>query len=217
VAISEATCWTEIRGAAAGRENDRDAFVRRYETVIRAYLAARWRGSPLVGEIDDGAQEVFVECFNGALGRADPDRPFRAFLFGVIKNVARRVEHARARAGLPLHSSFELPAREKSLSGVFDRAWAKALVQQAARLQRDRAKGDERATKRVEILRLRFQENLPIRAIAERWGDDPARLHHQYAAAREEFRAALGEVVAEHQPGDPGEVERECRRLIAFF
>ena len=43
---------------------------------------------------------------------------------------------------------------------------------------------------------------------------DPARLHREYATAREEFRAALRDIVAEHQPGD---TEREAERLIACF
>ena len=76
---------------------------------------------------------------------------------------------------------------------------------EAAQLQRTRA--DERgpeAVQRVELLRLRFEENLPIRAIAERWGVDARSLHHAYALARQEFKAALLEVVAFHQPGSPG-------------
>lgn len=170
-----------------------------------------------MSEIDDAAQEVFIDCFKGALERADPARPFRAFLYGVVRNIARRAEHARVRRGLPLHSSFDRPAAEGSLSDVFDRAWAKALVKHAVHLQRERAKGNERAETRVEILRLRFEENLPIRAIAERWGGDPAHIHREYATARKEFQKALRDVVAEHQPDDPGTVDRECRRLIAFF
>ena len=42
VAISDVTCWTVIRGAAAGRAEDCAEFAQRYEGVIRAYLAARW-------------------------------------------------------------------------------------------------------------------------------------------------------------------------------
>lgn len=219
MAISEATCWTVIRGAAAGCERNRAVFARRYAPVIRAYLLARWRRSPLASEIDDATQDVFLDCFreNGALSRADTGRPFRAFLYGVVRNVARRCEHARARAGLQPPSGFDPPGREETLGRVFDAAWAKAIMKQAAALQRDTALGDERATARVELLRLRFQEGVPIREIAARWNDDPARLHHEYATARDEFRAALREVVAEHSPGTPGDVERECQRLIRCF
>jgi DNA-directed RNA polymerase specialized sigma24 family protein len=176
---SETTCWTMIRGAAAGRAPDRDEFSRRYSPVIRAYLAARWRGSTLVGEIDDAEQEVFIDCFKdgGALGRANPERPFRAFLYGVVKHVAQRFERARQKAGQPLDD--DTPARERSLSAEFDRAWASALMRQAARAQAEAAKqkgGD--AELRVKLLRLRFQDNLPIRDIAKSWNEDAAHLHH---------------------------------------
>ena len=35
----DTTCWTVIRGAAAGDRDDRDLFARRYEPVVRAYLS----------------------------------------------------------------------------------------------------------------------------------------------------------------------------------
>jgi len=64
------------------------------------------------------------------------------------------------------------------------------------------------------LLRLRFEENLPIRTIAARWGVDAAALHHSYALARQEFRAALLAVVAFHQPGSPADVEQEATDLL---
>jgi RNA polymerase sigma-70 factor (ECF subfamily) len=71
--------------------------------------------------------------------------------------------------------------------------------------------------RRVELLRLRFQEGLPIRDIATRWQTDAAVLHHEYARAREEFRAALLEVVAFYHPGTAAEVERECANLLSLL
>ena len=68
---------------------------------------------------------------------------------------------------------------------------------------------------RVELLRLRFHEGLPIREIARRWGTAAEVLHHEYARARQEFEAALREVVAFHHPGSPEEVEQECSNLLA--
>lgn len=44
----ESTGWTVIRAAAAGSPSDREELARRYLGVIRAYLAARWRGSALL-------------------------------------------------------------------------------------------------------------------------------------------------------------------------
>ncbi len=37
---SDSTCWTLVRGTAAGRPEDRETFVRRCAQVIKAYLAA---------------------------------------------------------------------------------------------------------------------------------------------------------------------------------
>src|SRR5207248_3872215 len=137
---------------------------------------------------------------------------FRAFLYGVIRNVARRFESRPVRAAGRLP---EIAADEASQSRLFDRAWAQAIMAEAARLQRQRAaEGGPEAARRVELLRLRFEENLPIRAIAERWGADPARLHHAYALARQEFRAALLAVLAFHQPGSPAELEQEAATLL---
>lgn len=212
----ESTSWTVIRAAAAGSPADRDELARRYLGVVRAYLAARWRGSALRGELDDAVQEVFVECFRqgGAVEAAGAGRvpSFRAFLCGVVRNVARRFESRPVRAAGPLP---EVAADEAGLSRLFERAWAQAIMAEAAQLQRRRAgeRGPE-AERRVELLRLRFEEGLPIRAIAEKWGDEAARLHHAYALARQEFRAALLEVVAFHHPGTPAEVEEEAAGLL---
>jgi RNA polymerase sigma-70 factor (ECF subfamily) len=212
-----------IRAAGAGSPGDRDEFARRYGPVVRAYLAARWRFSPCRQDLDDAVQEVFVECFKqgGILDRADCGRGFRPFLIGVIRNVARRWEAERGR-----QRERQAPG-DKDLEGVaddeatptraFDRAWARALLREAARLLEQHAATDEAARKRAELLRLRFHEGLPIREIARRWQADAAVLHHEYARAREEFRAALAEVVAFHRPGTPSEIEQECASLLALL
>ena len=212
----ESTCWTVIHAAAAGGAADRDKLVRRYLGVVRTSLGARWRGSPLVQDLDDAVQEVFVEFFRdgGALGAVSDGRVpnFRAFLFGVIRNVARRFESRPARMAAPLT---EIAVDDASLSELFDRTWARAIMAEAARLQERQAaqRGDE-AVRRVELLRLRFEENLPIRAIAERWGVDGAKVHHDYAQARQEFRTALVEVIAFHHPLSPAELEQEAAALL---
>ena len=213
---SESTCWTVIRGAAAGRPADREELARRYLNVVRAYLAARWRNSSLLQDIGDAVQEVFIECFRqgGALEAAGAGRVphFRAFFYGVIRNVARRFESRPHRTSDQLP---EIEANEASLSKLFDRTWAQAMMAEAAQLQQQRASdlGSE-ALQRVELLRLRFEDNLPIRTIAERWGMSANELHHSYAKARQEFRAALLEVVAFHQPGSPGVLEQEAAELL---
>lgn len=224
MAHQESTCWTLLHAAAAGAEASRAEFAVRYTPVVRAYLAARWRGSfRRLDELDDAVQDVFVECLRegGLLDRAQADRPggFRAFLYGTVRNVALRIETRQARrsarespASVDLHA---IAGGEDAFSRVFDRAWAKAVMREAAERQSELAEQrGEAALRRVELLRLRFHEEMPIREIARLWGLDAASLHHEYARARQEFRAALGEVVARHTAGSPEEVDRECAELL---
>lgn len=223
------TCWTMIRAAGHGEDAARADFARRYTSVIRAYLGARWRSTPLLEEIDDAAQEVFLECLreNGALARAREGSAggFRAYLCGVVRNIALRFEQRRAQrmrrhpaAGRAGSNGPEPMADDPSWSKVFDRAWAQRIVREAADCQRERAaaRGPD-AERRVELLRLRHHEGLPIRTIATQWEVDPARLHHEYARAREEFRAALLEVLAFTHPDAPGDAQREARFLLELL
>ena len=205
----------------AGDTAARDQFARRYLPVVRAYLATRWRGTPLLDRVDDAVQEAFVACLRpgGALDRLDPSRPggFRPYLYGVVRHIALHLEAGRSRepprADVP--DLDHLPADDPDLSRVFDRAWARALVREAAELQARQAGGRGPACRRVELLKLRFHDGLPIRDIARRWGADPTGLHREYAKAREEFREALRAVVAFHRPGTAEEVDRACAELVA--
>ena len=107
-----------------------------------------------------------------------------------------------------------MEAQEASLSDVFDRAWANAVMKQAAALQAERAVQDE-ARRRVELLRLRFTVGLPMRRIAETWDMDRRKLQYQYDLARKEFEAALHEVIRRHHP--EAAVAEESARLLQFF
>ncbi len=220
------TRWTIIRDAALGDEAARAWFAHHYAPVVRAYLGARWRGSAWIEGLDDAMQDVFVECFreDGILARAKPDRGagFRAFLLGAVRNVARRFERNRLRDRLhpagPSTLEAALPADDDVPSRVFDRAWARTVMRDAANVMQQRAhrEGAE-AVRRVELLRLRFQEGLPIREIADRWGADATKVHREYARARREFQWALREVVAGKEGGSSGPVVAECRRLLALL
>lgn len=224
------TCWTVIRAAAQGVAPERAAFVERYGAAIRAYLAARWRHAPHLAELDDAVQEVFLECFRGegALAKVDAGRPggFRAFLYGVVRHVALRFEEGRGGRGGHAHAAAEtaelaaIPADGPSLSQVFDREWARAIVRAAAERLAAQA-ADDAARRRVELLRRRFGDDTPIRTLAAEWQVDAARLHHEYARAREEFRAALHAVVAFHMDGGdgggPAAIDRRCRELLALL
>jgi RNA polymerase sigma-70 factor (ECF subfamily) len=211
-----------IEAAAKGSQPEREAFARHYLDVVRSYLMARWGGSSLRQSIDDAVQDVFVECFrhDGPLARADRSRGggFRPFLFGVVRNIARRIESrdfARVKA---VQSGVDLAGincDDTHLSHVFDRAWARSIMRQAADLQTERARqAGDAAMRRVELLRLRFREGLPIRKISRLWDEDASKLHHDYAQARREFKAALKQIVAFHYPGSPEVIERECANLL---
>jgi RNA polymerase sigma-70 factor (ECF subfamily) len=214
-----------IEGAASGEDRDRIEFVRRYGDVAKAYLRKRWGASPLIQDLDDAVQEIYVECFreNGALSRANPARSggFRAFYFGVIRNVARRHESQTRRRNRNALSDFDferLPSGEDGLAEAFDRAWAKAIMRQAGEvLQKQALTSGEAAEERVELLRLRFYQDKPIREIAALWNEDPARLHHEYARARREFEAALFDVVGWHHRGTPAAIREECVRLLSLL
>lgn len=217
------TCWTLVEGATAGNERCRAEFAARYLPAIRAYLVVRWRSTPLLDTVEDAVQQVFVDCFraDGALSRLDPSRGggFRPFLYGVVRNVARHVEthRARNREHAP-GSRVDLQALEghdEDLAQAFDRAWALGIVREAFALQRARAsEREDGALRRVELLELRFAEELPIREIARRWDEDAARLHKEYAKARREYRSALSDVVAFHRPGPRQAVEQACREIL---
>jgi len=223
----DSTCWILIRGAATGGEGCRDDFARRYESVVRAYLAHRWRGSRLIGDLDDAVQEVFYECFRqgGVLDRLRENEPssFRAFLYGVTRNVALRFERGAGRRRQEESPAEFHPDRvaddEPTLSRIFDRAWALSIFQQAGMLQEERARNaGEKAARRVELLRLRAGEDLPIREIARLWGADPAVVHKEYARARREFRAALHDIIAFHHPGVTGaEIDHKCGELLGLL
>jgi len=221
----ETTCWTLVQGAARGVENDVDTFVRLYAPVVRSYLTERWRSSSHRADLEDAMQEVFMECFRegGVLDRVDAESlgSFRAFLLGVTRNVSRRFETKNARKKeIQPSTEFdpdEVSADEERLSMVFDRSWAKALLREAGNRQVERARilGED-AEKRVELLRLRFQEGKTLREIARDWNVDHSRLRKQNARALQEFEEALREVIGFHYPNATAEAEKEMAAILSL-
>jgi len=215
------TRWSLIDGVRDGVPGSRDRFARRYEPIVRAYLGARWKASPLRQDLDDATQEVFALCFSSRspLNCVENRREggFRAYLHGVVSNVARGFERKqRRRREERAPTNLEIASPEDSASRVFEREWAQALLREAGELQRRRAVTAD-AERRVVILQLRFGGGLPVRDIAERVGLPPKQAHRQYARARREFQAALRDVVRSAEGCDEDTAERECRRLVGFF
>lgn len=220
------TCWTLIRGAAGGRDQDREEFARRYLPTVRAYLSARWREAPIASEIEDVIQEVFIACFRegGVLDKAESQHQsgFRGLLYGVTKNVALHAERTRARRIQRVAPGqlepVDAPAAETSLSRIFDREYARTVMRTAREHMEARAaRQDESSQKRVELLRLRFEEGKPIREIAKLWNADATRLHREYAKAAKEFKVALGVAVTEAERCPPSRLEAECERLLGLL
>lgn len=220
---ADETCWTVVEEAAEGDREARDRFARSYESLMRAYLTKRWGAGPLVDEVDDAIQDIFLECFKpgGTLQHAERrEGGLRPLLYGVARNVARRFEERFARKRTPPAQDSAwlraLPAREATLSVAFDRAWASEILRASVLRYREACEvaGDE-AKRRFRILQLRVEEELPIRAIAaELEIDDTARVHNDYRRARREFHRHLRAVVGYHGSID---VDAECERLLALF
>ena len=220
------TCWWLVEAAASNEPGAREDFARNYAPVVRAYLCHRWRRSRHIASVDDAVQELFVECFRsgGMLEKVDATRAggFRAFLYGAARNIALRFETRQARSReLQAASRFDpdgVVRDETTLSQVFDRSWLESRLRQAAEEQRRGAEErGEDAVRRVELLQLRFHDELPFGEIARRWGVDVKWLYREAARAREEFREALHKIVSLHKPGSQAEVERECEQLLSLL
>jgi RNA polymerase sigma factor (sigma-70 family) len=220
------TVWTVLHDAAKGDPSARAAFAEFYARPIRSYLRQRWGGSVLGVELEDALQDAFVECYKpgGVLERADPEQgDFRALLYGVVRNVARRYEERAAKLGhrRPEESVYldELPDQAASLSRFFDRAWASSLLHEA--LRRHEASvgvGDEEAARRFAILRLRHDRGMAVREIAAELGEpEVAVVHQDYRRARREFAAHLRAVVAANTGARGSDIDEQCRRLTELL
>ncbi len=217
--LESTTCWTLVRRAVGGNDRDREVFGQRYQPIMREYLRRRWHGWWLADQVDDAVQDVFVECFRvgGVLARATPGRGLRALLVATTRNVARRYEEdaGRSRERTPDETAFldAQPSREETLTALFDRRWAESMMAEAARTMQLQAASAE-ARRRYELLELRFDQGLPIREIAARWGEPARKVHDAYARARREFHRCLREVIVERGGVEPRDLDAECTMLL---
>ncbi len=221
-----ATSWSLVQRAAAGNPADREGFAQRYDPVIRAYLSARWKLPYDHDRVQDGTQEVFVQCFKqgGALETAEPGYAggFRAFLYGVARNVAMMMERSWARRReVSAHSEIRLDEFDRSeatLSQAFDRAWAALLTHEARELMQQRAAASDHLAERLLALELRYQQGLPSREVARRMGIPGERAYQLVRAAKRDFRVALLEVMASyHATAAEEELEQRCADLLALL
>ena len=211
-----------IHEAAQGNGPARSRFAQTYLPLVRSFFAGRWRGDRRAADIDDAIQETFVECFreHGPLARAeDTVRDFRAYLFGVVRNIAHKFESRHGRLPVAHGARPEtVEADDQHLSKAFDCAWAQTMMRLAGELMDARAEASGAAARlRIELLRLRFEKGLPIREIAAQWEMDPEAVHRSYARAREEFHSCLRAIVRDHVVRTEDDLDAECRRILAML
>ena len=222
----DSTHWSVVMGAAAQDPGSRDSFARQYAPVVLAFLSARWRLPEEHERVQDAAQEVFVQCLRegGALDRVEPHRPggFRAFLYGVVNNVALHSERARRRRLARVqpqsgYGTFDDPAHaDESPSQAFDRAWAVMAVDEAYELMQTRS--GELGRRRVAALRLRYEGGFSPAEIAARSAISVRRVYHLLETGRAQFRLYLLHVMAKYHPDEPeAELERRYRDLLGHL
>lgn len=225
----DATSWTTLRHAASGDHEARATFVRRYMPAVRAYLRSRWGGTVLAGYVDDTAQEVFVQflrpgnLLDDGLERLDAFVSFRAYLRGLVRNVARmteRTEYRRLEVQSP-SASFDqnaLEATETRCSVAFDRAWAKGVIAETIIVVSGRESGaapDVR--RRYELVRLRFRDGLSVQDIAAREGTSRFVIYRELEKAGQEFRDAMTEVLRRQAGGSNTDIESQRRRVLEML
>jgi DNA-directed RNA polymerase specialized sigma24 family protein len=219
---SDSTSWTLILAAASRAPAEQARFTERYAPVIEAYLVSRLGVPSEHEDVREAIQEVFLQCFKqgGALQGVDPARDgFRAFLYGVTRNVALMAERRRARRRerQPPHSGvFERSTDDATLSHVFDAAWAELVVGEARALVEERAtRRGGRAVLRAKALELMYRDDLPPREIAPLLVVEVKEVYKLLETGRMEFRAAVLQVMARYSPeATRPELERKCVTLL---
>lgn len=195
--------WLEAQAAAAGDEQARNSFWNRHVRAVRMWLWFRWSHRSLRSFVEDAAQEVFLECFRpgGALAHMDARKAQHgvvAFLRGIVRNVAHRIERTQARdfehrRRLAVAAATPAPA-DAGAAEQIDRAWEHDRVMAAlALLDQEDPPDGMRHTLR-EFLHAHFEDGLPVRKIAAAWQEKPEHVHELRRRACRRFRECLHRV-----------------------
>lgn len=80
-----------VRRTLAGDRGAFDTLLRRY---LRPALAVAWEFTGTRDDAEDVVQDAFLRTLR-SLGRFDPDRPFAAWFFTIVRNAARTAAAAR--------------------------------------------------------------------------------------------------------------------------
>ena len=207
----DSTCWTKLKEAVVD-DKKRQAFTILYEPVLRTYLEARWKQPSLTGNILPAIQAVFDESYRQgrALQQIDSEAQgeLRVFLYKITRAVATKLES---------EASVTEKIDEDQMALVFDRAWAVCMMRQAAKMQAERARGNEKAERRLQLLRVHHYGGVAMVTIAKLWKTDVNELNTEYEVAQQEFEKALEEVLVFHNPRTWAETEEESARVLALL
>ncbi|MBR1836091.1 MAG: sigma-70 family RNA polymerase sigma factor [Kiritimatiellae bacterium] len=172
------------RGPDATRWPD---FARRYDPVVRRFVAVVARTHPLVrpDDCDDIVQETMIALWR-LFPRRGYDRSrgrFRDFLFGVVRKVATKAS-SRERVRLEREAEALRGAAEDQASAAGDaalRAEAEALWLEAV----DAVFASGRWSDKAKAVYVRTERGEDIAAVAAAYGMDPNSVHQlRYRASR---------------------------------
>lgn len=128
---------TDEELARAARTGDAESFDLLVRRFLRPAMALAWQYTRSVEDAEDVVQDAFHRAVR-ALGDYDPGRPFRAWLYAIVRNVARTAirKDGRRAALAPLTLLEDEPAaparRDPVAAGDIERAVeALAPMQQA--------------------------------------------------------------------------------------
>lgn len=94
------------------RRGDSSAFDRLVRRYLKRTMAIAWEYTESREDAEDAVQEAFRRVLQ-ALDRFDADRPFRPWLFTIVRNTALNVQERRSR-WRPVAIPDTLPARSES-------------------------------------------------------------------------------------------------------
>jgi RNA polymerase sigma factor (sigma-70 family) len=171
-----------------------------YEELVRRYQGIAHRTAYLItgeaAEAEDAAQQAFVKAF-GALGRFDPDRPFRPWLLRIVGNEARNLRRsAGRRAALELVVSREPEQLAASPEAeALDRERRESLMAAVSGLgEADR-----------QVIGLRYFLDLTEAEMAEALGVAPGTVKSRLSRAMGRLREAMASAGLRFDVGVPGE------------
>jgi len=179
-------------------------FIDRYRPAIRRTLTAML--GPQVGEqVIDGFWGFLFE--SNALARVDHDRRFRFFLYGIVRNYARRCLPSRDASDA---TASDVVARDDSPSVAEDLIWAAHTLDLALERMQNEYPGDALALRCFYGL---SQSRLDGPQLAEKLGCKVNAIHQLLHRARRRLRDAIVSEIRETVHGD-ADLADEVQRML---